>query len=42
VLVPVSRREEAKAVMLSTFMEMTGIEGVVEVTLPRFHGERLL
>jgi hypothetical protein len=35
VLVPVSTAEETKAVMLSTFKEMTGIEGVVEVSLPR-------
>jgi hypothetical protein len=35
VLVPVSRTEETKAVMLSTFKEMTGIEAVVNVALPR-------
>jgi hypothetical protein len=35
VLVPVSRTEETKAVMLSTFKEMTGIGALVEVKLPR-------
>jgi hypothetical protein len=42
VLVPVSRTEETKAIMLSTFKEMIGIEGVVEVTLPRLQGRRIL
>jgi hypothetical protein len=40
VLVPVSRRDEAKSLMLCTFKEMTGIEGLVEVTLPRHQGGR--
>jgi hypothetical protein len=38
VLVPLSRTEVTKTVMLAAFKEMTGIEGVVEVTLPRHQG----